>query len=65
MVAPRGRDHGQPHAHPRAGLDPPRAVGVAPDVRGVVDALVGALDGEAVIGGGELQVVGRVLIPTR
>ena len=65
MVAPVLVDHRQLHAHARAGLDVPRAVRVARDVLRIVDALVAALDDEAVVRRLELEVAGAYFMPMR
>ena len=56
MVAPRGGDHHDLGAHLGSQPDAPGAILVAADIGGVLDGLVAALHGEAVIGGGQVKV---------
>ena len=55
-----GCRHCQLDAHARAGADVPHAVLVAPYIGRIVDSLIDSLDGEAMIGGVQAQVEGRI-----
>ena len=63
VVAPGGGDHHDLRPHLRSQPDSPGAVLVAFDVGGIIYSLVGTLHGEAMVGGLEVQVRGRVAQP--
>jgi len=59
-MANGGRNHRQPHAHPRAGFDVPHAIRILRHIVRVVHALVGALHREPGLVGRQVQVARRI-----